>query len=50
LFSFAQASEGHTDFEKAACVILDIDLKDGSGIELHGRRRGCPMRVLPGAT
>ena len=27
----------HTDFESAACVILDINLQDGSGIELrHG--------------
>ena len=37
LFSSAQAFKSHTDFEKAACVILDINLKDGSGIELrHG--------------
>ena len=29
--------KSHTDFEKAACVILDINLGDGSGIELkHG--------------
>src|SRR5258705_2997407 len=29
--------KSHTDFEKAACVILDINLNDGSGIELrHG--------------
>ena len=37
LFSSAQAFKTHTDFEKAACVILDINLNDGSGIELrHG--------------
>jgi len=37
LFSSAQAFKSHTDFEMAACVILDIDLNDGSGIELrHG--------------
>ena len=37
LFSSAQAFKSHTDFEKAACVILDINLSDGSGIELrHG--------------
>jgi len=37
LFSSAQAFKSHTDFEKAACVVLDIDLNDGSGIELrHG--------------
>src|SRR5258705_9506803 len=29
--------KSHTDFEKAVCVILDINLNDGSGIELrHG--------------
>jgi len=37
LFSSAQAFKSHTDFETATCVILDINLKDGSGIELrHG--------------
>ena len=37
LFSSAQDFKSHTDFEKAACVILDINLNDGSGIELrHG--------------
>src|SRR5258705_2870515 len=37
LFSSAQAFKDHTDFEKAVCVILDINLNDGSGIELrHG--------------
>jgi FixJ family two-component response regulator len=37
LFSSAQAFKDHTDFEKAACVILDVDLKDRSGIEpRHG--------------
>ena len=37
LFSSARTFKSHTDFEKAACVILDINLKDGSGIELrHG--------------
>ena len=37
LFSSARTFKSHTDFEKAACVILDINLNDGSGIELrHG--------------
>jgi FixJ family two-component response regulator len=37
VFSSAQAFKSHTDFEKAVCVILDINLNDGSGIELrHG--------------
>ena len=37
LFSSAQVFKSHTDFEKAVCVILDINLNDGSGVELrHG--------------
>src|SRR4051812_24152817 len=35
LFSSAQAFKSHADFEKAACIILDINLNDGSGIELR---------------
>ena len=35
LFSSAEAFKNHTDFEQAACVILDINLNDGSGIELR---------------
>jgi FixJ family two-component response regulator len=35
LFSSAQAFKSHTDFEMAACVIFDINLNDGSGIELR---------------
>ena len=34
LFSSAQAFRNHAGVEKAACVILDINLDDGSGIEL----------------
>ena len=34
-FSSAQAFKNHTDFEKPVCVILDINLNDGSGIELR---------------
>ncbi len=37
LFASAEAFRGHNDYGKAACIILDINLKDGSGIEL---RRG----------
>jgi len=37
LFSSAEAFKNYTEIEKAACVILDINLNDGSGIELrHG--------------
>jgi FixJ family two-component response regulator len=28
-------SKNHVDFEKAVCIILDINLPDGSGIELR---------------
>ena len=35
VFSSAQAFKSHADIEKAACVILDINLPDGSGIELR---------------
>src|SRR6266404_7388365 len=34
LFSSAKALKNHDDFGDAACVILDINLNDGSGIEL----------------
>ena len=38
-FPSAQAFKSYIDFEKAVCVILDINLNDGSGIELrHGLR------------
>jgi FixJ family two-component response regulator len=37
LFASAEAFRGHNDYERATCIILDINLKDGSGIEL---RRG----------
>jgi FixJ family two-component response regulator len=37
LFPSAEAFRSHNDFEKAACIILDINLNDGSGIDLrHG--------------
>ena len=37
LFSSAEAFKNYTEVEEATCVILDINLKDASGIELkHG--------------
>ena len=39
LFSSAEAFKSHIDFEGAVCVILDINLPDGSGIELRHRLR-----------
>jgi FixJ family two-component response regulator len=35
VFSSAHAFKRHPDIENAACVILDINLPDGSGIELR---------------
>jgi FixJ family two-component response regulator len=35
VFSSAQAFKSHSNIEKAACIILDINLPDGSGIELR---------------
>jgi FixJ family two-component response regulator len=37
LFSSAGAFKNHTDFDRAVCVVLDINLNDGSGIELRLR-------------
>jgi FixJ family two-component response regulator len=37
LFASAEAFRGHNDYERVACIILDINLNDGSGIDL---RRG----------
>jgi FixJ family two-component response regulator len=45
LFSSAEAFKGHTDFEKAVCVILDINLNDGSGIELRHLLKAAGIRV-----
>jgi FixJ family two-component response regulator len=37
LFPSAKVFENHSDFEKALCIILDINLGDGSGIDVrHG--------------
>ena len=48
LFSSAEAFRNHTDFDTAVCVILDIDLGDGSGIELRHRLKaaGNPVPVI----
>ena len=45
LFSSAKAFKNHTDFESAVCVILDINLNDGSGIELRHRLRADGISV-----
>ena len=45
LFPSAEAFTNHGDFGNAACVILDIDLGDGSGIELRQRLRAASISV-----
>lgn len=42
LFSSAKAFRTHTDFDNVVCVILDINLGDGSGLELlSGLQTAC---------
>jgi FixJ family two-component response regulator len=45
LFSSAEAFNNHTDFDSTVCVILDINLNDGSGIELRHRLRADGISV-----
>jgi FixJ family two-component response regulator len=45
LFPSAEAFENHGDFEKAICIILDINLTDGSGIELRHRLKAAGSSV-----
>ena len=45
LFSSAQAFRSHASFENAVCVILDINLNDGSGIELRYRLKADGVSV-----
>ena len=45
LFSSAEAFKNHADVEKAVCVILDINLNDGSGIELRHRLKAAGISV-----
>jgi len=45
LFSSAEDFRNHTDFDTAVCVILDINLNDGSGIELRHRLTSANISV-----
>jgi FixJ family two-component response regulator len=45
LFPSAEAFENHGDFEEAICIILDINLTDGSGIELRRRLKAAGNSV-----
>ena len=45
LFASAEAFQNHDDFEEALCIILDINLKDESGIELRRRLKAAGILV-----
>ena len=45
LFPSAAAFAEHRDFDEALCVLLDIDLGDGSGIELRHRLKAANIPV-----
>ena len=45
LFSSAEAFKNHGDFGNAVCVLLDINLTDGSGIELRHRLKAAGSSV-----
>jgi FixJ family two-component response regulator len=45
LFPSAEALQNYDDFEKALCVILDINLNDESGIELRHRLKAAGISV-----
>ena len=45
LFSSAKSFQEQVDFEDACCVVLDINLADGSGIELGERLKAAGISV-----
>jgi FixJ family two-component response regulator len=45
LFPSAEAFANHSDFSDAACVLLDINLGEGSGIELRQRLKAANISV-----
>ena len=45
LFSSAKAFKNQVDFKDACCVVLDINLGDGSGIELRHRLNDAGISV-----
>ena len=45
LCSSVEVFETHADFENAICIILDINLTDGSGIELRDRLKAAGISV-----
>jgi FixJ family two-component response regulator len=45
LFPSAEAFANHRDFGNVACIVLDIDLGDGSGIDLKHRLNAANISV-----
>jgi FixJ family two-component response regulator len=45
LFASAEAFRNHRDFGNAVCALLDIQLNDGSGIELRQRLKAAGISV-----
>jgi len=45
LFESAEAFENHNDVDQALCVILDINLINGSGIEVRRRLKAAGISV-----
>jgi FixJ family two-component response regulator len=45
LFPSAEAFANHRQFDGAVCVLLDINLRDGSGIELRHRLKAANVSV-----
>jgi FixJ family two-component response regulator len=45
LFASAEDFQNQNDFDKAVCVILDINLNDGSGIDLRHRLKAAGISV-----
>ena len=45
LFPSAEAFENHSDFDRAICVVLDINLGDVSGIDLRQRLKEANISV-----
>ena len=45
LFSSAEDLHKHDDFDQALCVVLDINLKDASGIEVNHRLKSAGVSL-----
>src|ERR1700756_2789679 len=45
LFESAEALHKHNNFDQALCIVLDINLKDDSGIELNHRLKSAGVSL-----